>query len=219
MSSSKTFELSFIKPTVLVRAFINNAWVITSIKLVNWMRSDLLNALVYGGLGIKGIAQTEFYKWVISDEGLSELGIPATEPPKLLESYLNNAFSIKATSQTIHLQFGDILQLKLDTPHPAAGTGQLNIKSWMEWVFDGESAPDHGFVPRDKIPTGMQNSIRLSPPLGGLMLPDGMNGSTGSWKLPESFITYDLRWYKENESQITSAIFAKLIELLQQELV
>ena len=218
MPNNGSFDITFINPVNKVRDFILEAWSNTIISVSNWIISDLLRALVYGGLGIKGIAETPFYQWVISSEGLSELGIDQNEPPKLLNAYLTTAFKLNTTKYSVNLQFGDIAELELSTPHPAAGTGQLNIKSWMEFVFDGASAPDHGFIPRSSIPASFQKNIRLTSPLGGLMLPMGILGSTGHWSLPEQFITYDLKWLKENENDISAAIYAKAAELFQKEL-
>lgn len=76
--------------------------------------------MTFGGLGIQGIAQTEFYNFITSETGLSQLGIPSTEPPKLLDAYASKGFKILIKGgRTVVLQFGDVVQLKLATPHPA----------------------------------------------------------------------------------------------------
>jgi hypothetical protein len=136
------------------------------------MSKDLVRALTFGGHGIQGIAQTDFYRFISSPDGLSQLGIESTEPPRLLEAYEKSGFKVSKNRSTLLLQFGRVAQLKLATPHPAAGTGHLHIESWLEWIVDKKSV-DSGYVPRSAIPKQTQKSIRLGSPLGGLMLSRG----------------------------------------------
>ena len=170
--------------------------------------------MTYGGLGIQGIAQTPFYKYITSDQGLSELGIPASEPPKLLKAYTSRGYRVTSRgNRTIILKFGDTAQLKLATPHPANNTGQLQIESWLEWITDGRTEP-RGFVPRDKISDKAHKYIRLQAPLGGLMLPRGSFGSTGFWSFPSRFSAYDQDWFTQNISRIQNAVNSKVFELV-----
>jgi hypothetical protein len=174
-------------------------------KLETWMRAVLIPAMVDGGLGIQGIAQTEFYHYITSDAGLSELGIKRDDPPKLLNAYRTKAFSVIKKGKTISLRFGNVSDLKLQTPHPYAGVGHLKVTSWLEFFTDKVKIKS-GFVPRNKIPKQTQRAIRLSDPLGGLMLPGGILGSSGGWQVPSKFFNYDKLWFQSNIGKINQAI-------------
>jgi hypothetical protein len=177
----------------------------------NWLRTDFLQALIYGGMGIQGIAQTSFYQWVISPDGLSQLGIPPTEPPKLLRAY-RDTFRVDARGYTIYFSFGNEYNLIQATPHPDSGKGQLNIGSWMRWAIDGQKVNDRGFVPRSRIPSKrLQDRIRLNSPLGGLMLPGGSFGSRGRWEIPIVLRNYADEWFVLNKARI-EALIANQIE-------
>jgi len=180
------------------------------------MRNELVEALVTGGMGIKGISETEFYKFVISPDGLSQLGIPATEGRKLLDAY-RKSFKTRITKTTAGLKFGDEDVLKAGTPHPASGTGKLKVRSWMEWGLFDKVVSSFGYVPRSKIPRSRQTRIRLSRPLGGLMLKQGSLGSSGFWSFPIKFVRYSEEWVKANELAIENAIMKKAEQLLQRE--
>jgi len=182
------FTLRLVNPGPAIRKVVFEAWEMALTDLAKWMEKDLVKALVFGGLGIEGIAQTPFYKFITSAEGLSQLGIEKTEPPRLLRAYEKTAFKVTAHKRVIHLKFGDIVKLKAATPHPANGTGNLQIESWLNWIVDGEPVLGRGFVPRRDIPENVQEKIRLGSPLGGLMLPKGALGrSLGSWRFPAQF--------------------------------
>lgn len=180
--------------------------------LDNWLESELPRILVFGGEGIQGIAQTDFYNFISSDEGLSELGIESSEPPKLLEAYL---VSIKVERHGLGLavRFGDLAILKLMTPHPAAGTGNLHIESWLEWVVDGIPA-DAGYVPRSRLSESATKSIRITSAPGGLMLPRGALGSTGIWRFPHKYMDYEKRWLSDNIVAIQGLLMKQLSRFL-----
>jgi hypothetical protein len=199
-------------PAKQIKLNLKAAWKKTLSDLERWMAKDLVKAMVHGGMGIQGIKQTEFFKFISSPDGLSQLGIPATEPPKLLKAYLTTAFKVKRKGETLSLEFGNVAALKAATKHPAAGTGHLSISSWMEWVFDKKQV-NSGFVPRRKV-LGGQKSIRLGTPLGGLMLPKGALGSSGLWRFPEALSNYEDKWISENSGKIQQAIDNKVVELM-----
>jgi hypothetical protein len=175
--------------------------------LQKWIETDLVRAMVYGGLGLQGIADTPFYKFVISPDGLSQLGIEKTEPPKLLAAY-ERTIKVSRTNNLVKIQFGDMAQLKLATPHPASGTGHLQIESWLEWVTDKKKVQS-GFVPRSRVPKAIQKNIRVKSAPGGLMLPKGTFGSTGLWRFPPQLADFEKRWLRANA--------AKIEKLLQQQ--
>lgn len=112
---------------------------------------------------------------------------------------------------------GDRAILRLATKHPAAGTGFLDVSSWLEWVIDGEIV-NRGFVDRSKLTSNAQKSIRLGQPLGGLMLPRGAFGSPGTWKFPAHLQDYESKWLAANASKIEEVVFNKLREFLSQRL-
>ena len=204
------WKLTLKTPKIKVEKHVRVAWNATSVSLEVWMRTKLIQAMVHGGMGIQGIAQTPFYRFITSDEGLSQLGIEATEPPKLLKAYETSAFKVIKKGRSLSLQFGDVAALKLATEHPAAGTGNLRIKSWMEWVFDGVTVGE-GFVPRRRLPDKAQGAIRLGGSLGGLMLPRGAFQSKGLWKFPDALIGYEDDWFRKNISPIQKAILNEAI--------
>ena len=182
------------------------------------MQSDFVYALVYGGLGIQGISETPFYKWITSPEGLSQLGIPPSEPPKLLDAYLKT-FRVDTRGYTISFTFGNIYNLMRATPHPYSGVGKLKIGSWLRWAVDGQKVQDRGFVPRNRIPKGrLEKRIRLNSPLGGLMLPGGAYGSTGRWELPIVLRNYADEWFVLNKKIIEQLITNKMETALIAEL-
>jgi hypothetical protein len=198
----------------LTKAFRKNISVFPE-KMATWMRSTLIPAMVDGGLGIQGIAQTEFYHYITSDAGLSELGITREDPLKLLSAYRNKAFSVTKRSKTVSMKFGDVGQLKLATPHPAAGIGHLKVSSWLEFFVDKVKIKS-GFVPRNNIPRQTRKAIRLSDPLGGLMLKRGVLGSTGKWQVPAEFFDYDKKWFEKNVGKINKLIVDQANLLLKE---
>lgn len=207
------------KGTLATKGPIVNAWKRAIIRVENWLQSHFVHALVYGGMGIQGIAQTSFYKWVTSPNGLSQLGIPPTEPPKLLDAYMKT-FRVDMIGSTISLEFGNVYNLIRATPHPSNGTGNLKIGSWLRWAVDDQKVSDRGFVPRSKVPKGrLQDRIRLNNPLGGLMLPGGAYGSTGRWELPAFLRTYADEWFLRNRKVIEQLIMEQLEAALIQELI
>lgn len=180
------------------------------------MERQLVPALVDGGMGIQGISQTPFYRFITSNEGLSQLGIRPNDPPRLLDAY-RKTFKVQRRGNTIELMFGDERKLKMSTPHFASGTGRLKVKSWLEWAVDGRSEPA-GFVSRAELPKNFQGAIRLGSPLGGLMLPRGMFRSSGMWSLPPFAQSYEVAWFKQNQRAIENAIERALREILKRQL-
>jgi hypothetical protein len=211
------WEIKLINPLKPLRIHAGKAWERSMPEIDQWMRSELVPAMVYGGHGIVGIAQTDFYKYVTSPRGLSELGIEASEPPKLLKAYATTAFKINVQKKQMNLEFGNYAKLKAATPHPADGTGHLHIDSWLEWV-DGKEV-DSGFVPRSKLGNRAAKSIRLGEPLGGLMLPRGAYGSTGLWRFPSQLRQYEDKWFKQNIKAIQDLIIDKMISVFVMKLV
>jgi hypothetical protein len=212
------WEIKLIKPLDVLRDHANQAWARTLPEIEKWMQDELLHMLVYGGQGIQGIAQTDFYKFITSDDGLSQLGIESSEPPKLLQAYLTSAFKVRRYVHQITLQFGNYAALKAATPHPANGTGNLHIDSWLEWVEDDLDV-DRGYVPRNNIPGKLSRSIRLGSPLGGLMLPRGAYGSSGLWRFPSWLKDYEDKWFSNNVQKIQDVLIQKMIEVFSRQLV
>lgn len=212
------WKIELIKPLETLRVHANDAWIRSMPELEKWMRSELVPMLVNGGNGIVGISQTDFYKFVTSPRGLSELGIEATEPPKLLQAYLTTAFKIRVEKRYIALEFGNFAKLKAATPHPADGTGQLHISSWLEWVY-GREEPKHGFVERDLLNPKAQKSIRLGAPLGGLMLPRGAYRSTGLWRFPAHIQEYERQWLGQNLQRIETVMTEKMFQVFAIKLI
>ena len=211
------WRVKLIRPKDKIEASVRKAWGLALGDLQRWMSKELVRALTFGGHGIQGIAQTDFYRFISSPDGLSQLGIGPTEPPRLLQAYEKNAFKVSKSRSTLLFKFGDLAQLKLATPHPANGTGNLQLESWLEWIVDKKTV-ESGFVPRSDIPGGVQKNIRLGQPLGGLMLPQGAFGSTGKWRFPSEHMNYDVKWLAENLRTIEKVIFDQAIRFLQDRL-
>ena len=198
-----------------------DAWQYAITRIATWIERDLVEAMIYGGLGITGIAQTPLYQWIISPNGLSQLGIPPSEPPKLLDAY-KSSFRLYVRRNYIGFSFGNTAALIKATPHPANGTGKLRIGSWMKWITNsdgdpGQTVDDAGFVPRSKIPPKSQRFIRLNSPLGGLMLPKGRLGSIGRWSLSNEN-TYADRWFIKNKDKIEDLMEDKMKQFLMEHL-
>jgi len=186
--------------------------------LKRWAATDLVKAMVHGGMGIEGIEQTDFYRFISSPEGLSQLGIPASEPKKLLKAYKTSAFKVQVRNDTISIEFGNVAALKAATKHPAAGTGHLTISSWLEWVLENKEV-GRGFVPRRKVLGKAQGAIRLKSPLGGLMLPRGVMGSSGLWRFPTKLKNFEEKWLGRNANKIEDAMIDKFSEFLNKRIV
>ena len=213
---ARNWDLKLIRPSEAVTIAVNKGWAKALKDLQTWIESDLVQAMVYGGLGLQGIAQTPFYKFISSADGLSQLGIEKTEPPKLLRAYKSTMKVIRNSSQ-VHIKFGNLALLKLATPHPASGTGHLQIESWLEWVFDGKTV-DSGFVPRTRLPGGLQKNIRVKSSPGGLMLSKGHFGSTGLWRFPPQLADFEKKWLRENVAKIEKLVQERAIVSLTKSL-
>ena len=211
------WTITLIKPLEKLRVHANGAWDRSMPELEQWMRGELVPAFVYGGHGVIGISQTAFYKFITSPDGLSQLGIEATEPPKLLQAYATTAFKVRIHKHHMVLEFGNYAKLKAATPHPADGTGHLHIDSWLEWVEGREV--HRGFIPREKIHGRAIKSIRLGDPLGGLMLPRGAYGSTGLWRFPSALRDYEDKWFMQNIITIQRLLTDKMLEVFVKKLV
>lgn len=217
MAMGLDWKIELLKPLSKLNVHAFDAWARSMPELEKWMRSELIPAMVYGGMGITGIAQTDFYRYVTSPRGLSELGIEASEPPKLLTAYATTAFKIRLQKRQMNLEFGNYAKLRSATPHPANGTGHLHIDSWLEWV-DGKEV-NRGFVPRSKLGNKTARSIRLGDPLGGLMLPRGAYGSVGLWRFPSQLRHYEDKWFKENIDVIQQLLLEKMLSIFVMKLV
>lgn len=200
----KGWQVNLKRNDAEIRTAVARAWSSMLIDLEKWMRSELVPLLIFGGKGIQGIAQTEFFRFISSPEGLSQLGINKEDTLDLLSAY-KKSFEIKRKGQEISFNFGDTTKLKMMTPHPYSGVKNLQVESWLEWVVDKEKVAS-GFVSRDRLPDRLQKSIRLNEPLGGLMLPRNSFGSTGLWQFPEALTDYDRKWLENNEDNILRLI-------------
>lgn len=210
---AKGWQLKLIRPIDAVTVSIDRAWALALGDLEKWMKSDLIDALVHGGFSIKGISQTAFYRFITSPEGLGQLGIETSDPPRLLEAY-KRTFKVFHNRRLITLRFGDVAKLKMATPHPSAGLGHLHVTSWLEFIVDGVEAKS-GFVPRAKLPVPTQKAIRVRSSPGGLMLPAGVFGSKGVWKFPKVYQNYEERWLKANMAKIEKAILRAAVRFLK----
>jgi len=192
-----------------VKVFFDAARFVTG-DIASWAKNDLAHWLIYGGGGIDGIINTPFFRWITSEEGLSELGIRKEDAMKLLMAY-QETFIVRNNNTTVEFLFGNVAKLITNTPHPYAGVGKLtDIRSWMEWVVDKKAVKEHGFVSRDNLPGNLRRHIRLASPLGGLMLSKDKFGSAGKWRVPAEFTHYDVRWFEENKERIIRAIVDKM---------
>jgi hypothetical protein len=133
-----------------------------------------------------------------------------------LKAYETTAFKVIKRGGKVTLKFGDVARLKIATKHPAAGTGNLQIKSWMEWVLDGVQS-NRGFVPSNRLGKAKKNS-RLSGGLGGLMLPKGVLGSSGLWRFPQALSNYEDEWFKKNAPKVQAVIIKKTLEIFTRKL-
>lgn len=217
------FQIILKKPISTTRVYLLKAWNNMIPKLALWAGQKLVPALVHGGMGLQGIEQTKFFEWANSDEGLSELGIPRGEPMRLLEAYKTKSFRISYNHGSLSIGFGDRIAIKLQTPHPFYGVKKLKVKSWMTWVFDGQEVSDAGFVSRDEIELNqpkLTRYIRLAAPLGGLMLAKNALrlSSSGKWRVPAQFVSFDSDWAIANMNIIESLLINKAFEFFQKEL-
>lgn len=216
---AKPWQLKLIRPKDKIVIAVRNAWALALGDLETWIARELVPAMVFGGKPgggshIQGIAETEFYQFISSHEGLSQLGIDPGQPPRLLQAYETKAFKVSKNRTMVYLRFGDVAELKLATPHPANGTGNLHIESWLEWIIDQKKV-DSGFVPRSSVPGGARRAIRLEAPLGGLMVPKDVFGSKGRWQVPRRFANYDVKWLKRNLRKIEQAMIRQMVRFLQ----
>jgi len=209
---AKGWKLKLIRPTESIKTAVNKGWGLALQDIENWIEDDLADAMVYGNLGIQGIAETPFYRYISSPDGISQLGIEKSDPPKLLEAY-KRTIKVSRNNRLITVRFGNESQLKLATPHPHAGVKHLHVKSWLEFIVDGVNAQS-GFVPRARLPRAAQKNIRVQSAPGGLMLPQGRFGSTGTWRFPANFANYESKWLKSNAAKIEKALQNAAIRFL-----
>lgn len=205
------WQVKLINPESVVEAFVHQTWAKVLGDMERWVKKELVPALAYGsaspngGLGLMGIADTPFYAYITSPEGLSELGINIADAIKLLRAY-EATMKVSSNNTTLVLRFGDEAELKLATKHPDASNPSLGITSWMEWVLDGKKVNNAGFVPRNNLPASSQQKIRITSAPGGLMLPKGRLGSTGSWQFPDSFVHYSRDWFDANSALLEQVV-------------
>ncbi len=215
---NQIWSLSLIRPVSTIKTGILNARNRAIVRMADWTVQNLLPAMTYGGLGIQGISETSFYRFITSDDGLSQLGIRPQDPHDLLRAYIDS-FEVKAQNGLLIFRFGNEAELKLGTPHWATGTGKLKVDSWLDWILDGEKVDDAGYIPRNEIPQKLQGNIRLNDPLGGLMLPQGaLKKSTGHWEFPTMFKEYSIEWLKQNATVIENVIVSAFVGILESEL-
>lgn len=215
---AKAWELQILTPKRELYRVLRDGVNRAINQLAIWIADDLVRAFVYGGHGINGLISTDFYKFIISPQGLSELGIELATATKILDAYLE-AFEVRVKKGQITLLFGDIAKLKLKTPHPATGTGKLRVESWLDWIVDGERVLDAGFVPRSTVEEyrpAATKFIRLRDPLGGLMLPNRRMRSIGHWSFPTKYLDYATDWLNANKPAIELAIITKFGELVEE---
>lgn len=207
------WRLKLINPHTAIVTAVYMGWKNALVDLESWMHRDLVTSLVYGGHGIQGITDTPFFHFISSPRGMAELGISILDIAKLTNAY-ESTFSTSKSYTYITFKFGDVAKLKLFTPHPRANQGNLHISSWLEWVVDGIPVNDAGFVPKTALP----NAVRKFSLNGGLMLPKGKFGSTGTWSFPSQFRNYAEDWFAQNVSKIEKAIVNQMIVFLNQRL-
>ena len=206
------------QPTKQTKIILRTAWRNSVQSLAVWLKTTLLRSMVYGNpsLGIRGISQTPFFKFITSKQGLSELGITLADTQKLLRAY-EKSFKVSIRGTRITFKFGVVRDLIVNTPHPS------EQKSWMEWVIGidgsgGQPVINRGFVSRQDLSSSARDHIRLSPPKGGLMLPKGKSNSRGFWQFPKHLQNYSDDWFNQNQVAIQTAIANKITVLLRQEL-
>lgn len=208
-----TWKVQLINPSNAVEVALRDGWAKALKDLEKWIEKELVPAMIYGGLGIVGIADTPFYRFISSPDGLGQLGIDSSEPPRLLEAY-RKAFTVGSNNNTLLLMFGDLATLKLLTPHPASGTGRLHVQSWLEWIVDDLPVTDAGYVERSNLPSKLHKSIRVRSAPGGLMLPRGAFGSAGVWRFPAQLHNYDVDWLNGSLADIERVITNQLLAFL-----
>lgn len=214
---AEKWKLTLINPRNTIEVVVRKGWALALKDLEKWIKDDFVDILIYGGMGIQGIFQTDFYRFISSPEGLGQLGIESSQPPRLLAAY-RKAFKTGKNNNTLLLRFGDIAVLKLLTPHPASGTGKLYVQSWLEWIIDGMPVNDAGYVPRARLSKQSQKRIRVRSSPGGLMLPRGVFGSVGTWRFPPTLQHYDMEWFNNNIGSIEQAIVHQMSLFLTQRL-
>jgi hypothetical protein len=211
------WQVKLVNPSSAVEAAIRQVWTKVMGDMEKWIKKELVPALAYGSaapngnLGLMGIADTPFYAYITSPQGLSELGINVVDAVKLLRAY-ESSMKVSSNNNMVFLRFGDEAELKLATKHPDASNRNLGITSWLEWVLDGKSVTNAGFVPKESLPPSAQKKIRITSAPGGLMLPQGRFGSKGTWKFPDSFVNYDSAWFAFNAAKLEKLMADKAAE-------
>lgn len=202
------WQIRLINPEHIIEQAVYVIWADVMVDMQKWIEKQLVPALVYGSasskgnLGLQGIADTQFYAYITSAQGLAELGINVVDAVKLLRAY-ENSMRVSHNNNMIILKFGDMAQLKAATPHPSKN---VTVQSWLEWIVDGVPVTNAGFVPANQLPQSAQKNIRVSSSPGGLMLPKGRYGSTGQWKFPQQFANYDRDWLAANASTLEKVV-------------
>lgn len=183
--------------------------------LKSWMENDFVNILINGGDGIQGLTQTDFFNYISSPAGLGEIGIARKHLSDFTNAY-RASLKVRANNKGLSLAFGDMATLKLMTPHPAAGVGNLHVESWLEFFLPGQVQVASAFVPESRLPGKAKKVIRSKDVSGGLMLPVGSYGVNQPWSpIFNKGKDYNTRWLDDNLKDIENAIVDKLIFFLQ----
>lgn len=214
----KNLKIKLIDPKKAIKIQVAFAWRDSLQDMSYWLKNDLVDALIFGGkFGITGITQTPFFQFISSPEGLGQLGIEPIEIRNLLIAY-QNSFDIQISNNKIVFKFGDIAKLIAGTPHPASGTGNLTIKSWMQWIVQKYNVRGYGYVKKSDLPRGLHRRIRVKSVPSGLMIRRGNFGSSGSWKVPDQYRNYAQDWFASNVNAIEKAIIDQIIVFLNMRL-
>lgn len=205
------WSIKLINPDHIIKQAVSQIWAGVMADMEKWITKELVPALTYGSaspkgnLGLQGIADTAFYKFITGPQGISELGISPVDAVKLLRAY-ENSMKVSYNNNLIILRFGDMAQLKAATPH---SDKDVTVQSWLEWIVDGVPIAGYGFVPANELPKNLQDTPRSRP--GGLMLKKGEYGSTGQWKFPQQFAHYDSDWLAFNAAKLEKLIVEQAI--------
>ncbi len=197
---------------VAVKKHLKKIYALAIEDLRKWIKSTLIPALIKGGEGIQGIAETPFIQWAKSNEGLSQLGIYPQDIRDMLKALLST-FTVRKVGNSLVIYFGNFAKLKSLTPHPFSGEGKLEVRSWLELVE--KPNPNYGFVPRNKVKRRAKEYIRLNSPRGGLMLKKGQMGSTGRWSVPAKYKAWDTIWAAKTMPKVQKIVSKKLQYFLE----
>lgn len=163
--------------------------------------------LLFGGSNIRGFTNTTTGRWILSPEGLGQIGLTSPQQIDQLYDGIQRGIRVASEKGALVLKIFDLITVARLTPHPDP---TVKIRSWfVDWIVNQEPVDNRGFVKlgvflaqqhkRGRAGT-LPRSYQIAGPGGaGFMFPRGFSGSQGFWRVPPGVGGEDVfNWLDKN---------------------